>query len=64
MRAILAVVIVAAGICFVSGYSASATPANGSAIAGASQNTDIVTDVSGGCGRWRHRNRWGRCVHD
>ena len=64
MRIIFAAVIVAAGIGFASVYPVSAMTANGKAVAGASERTDIVTDVSGGCGRWRHRNRWGRCVHD
>jgi hypothetical protein len=64
MRTILAAVIVAAGIGVVSVYSASATPASGSAVAGASQHTDLVIDVAGGCGRHHHRNRHGHCVPD
>jgi hypothetical protein len=62
MRAILAAVIVAAGVGVLGASGASAAPANGAAIAQAAQQTDSVTDVAGGCGRWWFRNRWGRCV--
>jgi hypothetical protein len=27
-------------------------------------HSNHVIYVAGGCGRWRHRNRWGHCVHD
>jgi hypothetical protein len=23
-----------------------------------------IIHVAGGCGRWRHRNRWGHCVRN
>ena len=61
MRAILAAVIIAAGV-GLAASSASAAPANGAPIAQAAQQTDHVTDVAGGCGRGWFRNRWGRCV--
>jgi hypothetical protein len=64
MRVIFAAVIVAAGIGFMSANPASAAPANGSAVAGTSQRTDVVVHVAQGCGRWHHRNHWGHCVHD
>jgi hypothetical protein len=63
MRAVLAAIIIAAGIGFVSAYSASATPANGLAIAGASQHTEQLLQVKDGCGRGRHREH-GHCVGD
>ncbi len=62
MRAIFAAVVVATGVGVLGAPGASAAPANGAAIANASQQTDYVTDVAGGCGRWWFRNRWGRCV--
>jgi hypothetical protein len=62
MRAILAAVIIAAGVGALGVAGASAAPANGAAIAAAAQSTDVVTDVAGGCGRGWFRNRWGRCV--
>jgi len=64
MRAILAAIVFAAGIGFVGASSASATPANGLAIVGASQHTDLLNQVRDGCGREHHRNRWGHCVCD
>jgi hypothetical protein len=64
MRVIFAAVIIAAGIGFVSAYPAWAAAANGSTVAGASQRTDVIIHVAEGCGRWHHRNRWGRCVHN
>jgi uncharacterized membrane protein len=62
MRSILAAVIIAAGVGALVASSASAAPASGAPIAKAAQQTDYVTDVAGGCGRWWFSNRWGRCV--
>jgi len=62
MRAIFAAIIVAASVAALAASGASAAPANGAAIADASQQTDYVIDVAGGCGRGWFRNRWGRCV--
>jgi hypothetical protein len=64
MRVICAVLLMSAGLGLVGACPASASPANGVALAGASQRTDIVIDVAGGCGRWHHRDHRGHCVHD
>ena len=43
-------------------FSAQAMPA--AALQGASQATDPVIQVSGGCGRHHHRDRHGHCRRD
>jgi hypothetical protein len=53
--------LVAVGFWLVGGSGASATPANGGAIAELGQLVDHVIQVREGCGRGQHR-RFGRCV--
>jgi hypothetical protein len=43
----------------VSAVSASAAPA---VPAIDTQQASNIVQVAGGCGRWAHPNRWGRCV--
>jgi len=43
----------------VSAVSASAAPAVPSLD---TQQASNIVEVAGGCGRWAHPNRWGRCV--
>jgi hypothetical protein len=42
-------------------FSAQAMPA--ASLKGVSNSGDVV-QVSGGCGRFRHRDRWGHCRRD
>jgi hypothetical protein len=64
MRHIVVAIVVVAGASLFATVGASAAPVSGKAIAQISGQTDHVIQVSGGCGRWHHRNRWGHCVHD
>jgi hypothetical protein len=64
MRHMIAAIVVVAGASFLGTMGASAAPANGNAIVQTSTQSDHVIHVSGGCGRWHHRDRWGHCVHD
>jgi hypothetical protein len=64
MRHIIAAIVVVAGASFFATMGASAAPANGKALAQIAGQSDHVIQVSGGCGRWHHRNRYGHCVHD
>ena len=64
MRLIMAAIVVVAGASFFATLGASAAPANGKSIAQITGQSDHVIQVSGGCGRWRHRDRWGHCIHD
>ena len=43
-----------------SAVSASAAPAVPDL--GTSAGSSNIVDIAGGCGRWFHPNRWGRCV--
>ena len=61
MRAILAAVVVTVGVGVLGAVSASAAPANGAAIAQASQDTSQVVQAAGGCGRGWHRGPYGGC---
>ena len=62
MRHLVLAIVTAAGVSLIGLGGASATPANGQAIAKAAEHSSYITDVAGGCGRGWHRNRWGRCV--
>ncbi len=52
---------VVAGTAFIVSSSAAA-PINGPAIGASAHRADLVTDIADGCGRDRHRNRYGSCV--
>lgn len=61
MRAIFMAVVVAAGLGILGASSASAAPANGTAIATANADNSQVQSVMGGCGRGWHRGPRGGC---
>jgi hypothetical protein len=61
MRAIFTAVIFAAGLGILGASGASATPANGAAIATANADNSQVQSVMGGCGRGWHRGPRGGC---
>jgi len=62
MRNLMTMIVIAAGLSLVAAATASAAPANGQAIAKASDRASYVTDVAGGCGAGWHRDRFGHCV--
>ena len=62
MRHMLAALVVVAGASLFATMGASAAPVSGKAII--TGQSDHVIQVSGGCGRWYHRDRWGHCRHD
>jgi len=62
MRNLMTMIVMAAGLSLVGAATASAAPANGQAIAKASDHASYVTDVAGGCGAGWHRDRFGHCV--
>ena len=57
---VAAIVFVGALALAASAVSASAAPAIPDL--GTSAGSSNIVDVAGGCGRWFHPNRWGRCV--
>ena len=63
MRLLIAAATLIAGIWFLSN-PASAAPAAGGPIATAADHASSVTDVAGGCGRYRHRGPRGGCRHN
>jgi hypothetical protein len=60
MRILLTAATMVAGIWLLAS-PASAAPAAGAPIATAADHANVVIDVAGGCGRWRHRGPRGGC---
>ena len=61
MRCMIAAIVVVAGASIFAIMGASGAPVGANAIAQMAGQSDHVTQVSGGCGRWRFRGRSGRC---
>ena len=59
---LLIAMVMAAGAGLAGTAGVSAAPARGNAIAQAADHASYVTDVVGGCGYGRHRDRWNHCV--
>jgi hypothetical protein len=61
MRYTIAAIVVVVGTSIFATMGASAAPVRADAIAQMVGQSDHVTQVGGGCGRWRFRGRSGRC---
>jgi hypothetical protein len=64
MRYGLLAIVMAAGLSLLGVTSGSAAPANGQAISQQADQSSLVTDVAGGCGRGWHRGPHGHCRRD
>jgi hypothetical protein len=62
MRYLMTAIVIAASLSLIGTAAVSAAPANGQSIAKAIDRANYVTDVAGGCGDGRHRDRFGHCV--
>jgi len=61
MRHIMVAMALAVGMSFIGMAGASAAPANGQAILQSADQSSLVTQASGGCGRGWHRTPHGHC---
>jgi hypothetical protein len=61
MRHIMVAIALALGVSFIGMAGASATPANGNAMLQSADQSSVVTQVAGGCGRGWHRGPHGHC---